>query len=127
MSQLKFFTDEHIGKAVVEQLRRRGIDVLRCEDVDMKGVDDSRLLEYATEHGYALLSMDDDVTTLHAECVKAGKLHCGIFYAPMAQFSGPQGIGPIVLFCAEWAELIGDDADDLAENIHNRLIYIPKQ
>jgi hypothetical protein len=126
MSKLKIFTDEHIGKAVVEQLQRRGVDVLRCEDVDMKGVDDRRLLEYAAEHGYALLSMDDDVTILHTEWVKAKKPHCGIFYAPMAQFFGPQGIGPIVLFCAEWADLIGGDADELAENIHNQLLYIKK-
>ena len=127
MSRLKFFTDEHMSKAIVEQLRLRGVDVLRCEDVGMKAVDDSRLLEYATENGYVLLSMDDDVTKLHAEWVKTGKRHKGIFYAPMTHFGGQAGIGPIVLFCAEWAALVGDSADDLAENIHNRLIFIPEQ
>ena len=126
MPILKFFTDEHVSKAVVEQLRHRGVDVQRCEDVGMRAVDDSRLLEYATENGYVLLSMDD-VTKLHAEWVKTGKRHGGIFFAPMTHFSGKAGIGPIVLFCAEWATLIGDSADDLPENIHNRLIFIPKQ
>ena len=127
MSELKLFTDEHISKAIVEQLRRHVIDVLRCEDVGMKAADDSQLLEYATENGYALLSMDDDVTRLHAEWVQAGKSHGGIFYAPMAQFWGQQGIGPIVRFCTEWAALIEDGAGTLAEHIHNQLLYIRKQ
>ena len=48
MSKLKIFTDEHIGKDIVEQLQRRGVEVLRCEDVGMKSVEDTRLLEYAT-------------------------------------------------------------------------------
>ena len=127
MSKLKIFTDEHIGKAVVEQLQRRGVDVLRCEDVGMKGVDDRRLLEYATEYNYTLLSMDDDLTIVHAEWIQAEKPHCGIFYAPMAEFGGQQGIGSIVRFCAEWAMLIEDDADALTENIHNQLLYVKKQ
>ena len=93
----------------------------------MKAADDNLLLEYATENGYVLLSMDDDVTRLHAEWVRAGKPHGGIFYAPMTEFGGQRGIGPIVLFCAEWVGLIGDDADEMAENIHTRLIFVPKQ
>lgn len=126
MPILKFFTDEHISKALIEQLRRRGVDVLRCEDVGMKAAHDSELLAYAAEHGYTLLSMDDDVTKLHRQWAEAGRIHSGIFFAPMVQFSGPQGIGPIVLFCAEWAELIGDDAAELESSIHNRLIYVSK-
>ncbi len=127
MSELKIFTDEHISKAVVEQLRQRRIDVLRCEDVGMKANEDSRLLEYATENGYVLLSMDDDVTRLHAEWMQTGRDHKGIFYAPMAQFSGQQGIGPIVLFCVEWAEQIERETVFLAERIFNQLLYIRKR
>jgi hypothetical protein len=127
MSELKLFTDEHVSKAIVEQLRRRGLAMLRCEDVGMKAVDDSQLLEYATENGYVLLSMDDDVTRLHAEWVQAGKRHGGIFYAPMAQFSGQQGVGPIVRFCTEWATLIEAGVGTLAEHIHNQLLYVKKQ
>lgn len=124
MSDLKFFTDEHIAKVIVNQLRQLDIDVLRCEDVGMKSADDSTLLEYATQNGYALLSMDEDVTRLHSEWVKAGKQHGGIFYAPMEQFKGQKGIGPIVRDCAEWTELIETGAGTLSEDIHNRLRFI---
>jgi uncharacterized protein (DUF433 family) len=127
MSKLKIFTDEHVSKAIAEQLQRRDIDVLRCEDAGMKTAADSELLEYATTNNYVLLSMDDDVTRLHAEWIEAGKNHGGIFYAPMAQFSGAQGIGPIVMFCEEWAELIEDGTGTLAENIHSQLLYVKKQ
>jgi hypothetical protein len=126
VSTLKFFTDEHIDRAIVEQLRRRGINVLRSEDVGMKGADDSVLLEYATQNGYAFLSMDDDVTGLHTEWLKSGRRHGGIFYAPMAQFKGQQGIGPIVRECTTLAELIDSGAGTLADDIQNQLYYIEK-
>jgi hypothetical protein len=70
--------------------------------------------------------MDDDVTRLHMEWLKVGKTHTGIFYAPMSQFYGQQGIGPIVLFCSEWAKLITDGTASLTQHIHNQLLYIRK-
>ena len=36
MSELRFFTDEHVHKAVVEELRKRGVDVVRVEDMGWK-------------------------------------------------------------------------------------------
>ncbi len=32
---LKFYTDTHVAKVVAVQLRPRGIEVIRCEDVGM--------------------------------------------------------------------------------------------
>lgn len=126
MSKLKFFTDEHIDKAIVTQLQLRGVDVLRCEDAGMKSATDAELLEYASQNGYALLSMDDDVTRLHAEQIREGKPHGGIFYAPMAQFQGQAGIGLIVRYCAEFAELIEGGAGSVVEDIHSQLVFIEK-
>lgn len=124
MSKLKFFTDEHISKVIVEQLRQRDIDVLRCQDVEMINTDDELLLEYATENGYAFLSMDDDVTRIHSHWLRMGKSHGGIIYAPMAEFQGQKGIGRIVSFCAEWAELIEEGAGSLEDDIHNHLLFV---
>jgi hypothetical protein len=127
MSRLRIFTDEHIDKAVVEQLRQRGIDVLRCEDAGMKSTDDSILLEYATQNGFVLLSMDRDVTRLAAQWATEGKHHGGIFYAPMAQFKGQAGIGSIVRFCTAWSARIENQLDTLSDNIHNQLLYVTKR
>jgi hypothetical protein len=92
----------------------------------MKSVPDEQLLEYATRNGYALLSMDDDMTRLNAKWRKENKHHCGIFYALMKDFQGQAGIGRIVRHCAEWVELIEDGAGTLEEDIHNQLHFIPK-
>ena len=126
MSKLKFFTDEHIDKAIAIQLQRRGVEVLRCEDVGLKSVADDDLLEYASKNGYALLSMDADVARLHSERITEGKTHGGIFYARMSQFQGQAGIGAIVSFCSEFAELIEGGAGDLNHDIHNQLIFVRK-
>ncbi len=115
-SKLKIFTDEHIDSAIVDQLRRAGIDVLRCEDIGMKSADDSELLTYAAQNGYSLLSMDDDVTRLHIEYMQAGKHHKGIFFAPMARFQGRDGIGPIVRYCKQHSYA----------DVRDRLLYVKK-
>ncbi len=127
MSKLKIFTDEHVSKAIVEQLQRRGIETLRCEEAGMKTADDRDLLEFAAEQGYVLLSMDDDVTRLHVEWLRTGKHHSGIIYAAMAQFSGQAGVGPIVRFCATWSDVIEDGVATLTEHIHDQLLYVRKQ
>jgi hypothetical protein len=127
MATLRIFTDGHIPRAVVDQLRLRGIDVLRCEDVGLKAASDRELLEYATERGYVLLSMDDDVTRLHAEWITAGRTHGGIFYAPMAQFQGQQGIGPLVLFCSAWNARLQQGGGTLEDHLHTQLLFITKR
>jgi predicted nuclease of predicted toxin-antitoxin system len=40
MDTLKFYMDTHIPKAVAIQLRNKGIDVVRCEDVGLTESDD---------------------------------------------------------------------------------------
>jgi hypothetical protein len=33
--KIKFYTDTHIAKAVAVQLRQKGVDIVRCEEVGM--------------------------------------------------------------------------------------------
>jgi predicted nuclease of predicted toxin-antitoxin system len=94
LATLKIFTDEHISSSIVEQLQRRNIEVLRCEDAGMKTSDDNQLLEYAATEGYVLLSMDDDVTRLHMEWLKVGKTHTGIFMRRCHNFTGNRVSAP---------------------------------
>jgi hypothetical protein len=91
----------------------------------MKSASDSELLEYATQNGYALLSMDDDVARLNAEWVKAGKHHGGIFYRRWSS-SKDSRVGPMVRECATLAELIEGGVGTLADDIHDQLHYIKK-
>jgi hypothetical protein len=50
MSVLKFYADTHIDKDVAIQLRKKGVDVVRCEDVGMAEADDEAHLDYAAQN-----------------------------------------------------------------------------
>lgn len=80
IASLKFYTDTHIPKAVATQLRLRGVEVVRCEEVGLAEVDDETHLKYATEHRRAMVSRDVDFLELHTEWLAEGKHHCGIFH-----------------------------------------------
>ena len=68
----KFYSDKHIPKAVAKQLRSRGVDIVRCEDVGLGDADDLTHLEYATREGCAVITNDTDFIRLHYDSSR----HC---------------------------------------------------
>ena len=44
MAKIKFYTDEHVSKAVVMGLRRRGVDVLTVPEAGTLGLSDEELI-----------------------------------------------------------------------------------
>lgn len=76
----KFYTDEHVPSIVVKQLRRRDVDIVRCQEVGLRKADDAEHLAYAVEHGYILVSRDEDFTMHHSQWMAEGKSHYGIVY-----------------------------------------------
>ena len=75
---IKFYTDEHVAKAVVQGLRQRGADVLTVSEAGLLGASDEEHLARAQTEGRVLFTQDDDFLRLHA----AGVEHTGIAYAP---------------------------------------------
>lgn len=78
MSQISYYTDEHIAKAVIYGLRQRGIDVLSVPEADMMGASDEVHLAFALTEGRVLVTQDTDFLRL----TTAGALHAGVVYAP---------------------------------------------
>jgi uncharacterized protein with PIN domain len=76
--QIKFYTDEHVARAVVRGLRQRGVDVLTVVEAGMLGASDEDHLERARKEGRVIFTQDDDFLRMHA----AGDTHAGIVYAP---------------------------------------------
>src|SRR5215813_1329895 len=76
--KVKFYTDEHVAKAVVRGLRQRGVDVRTVAEAGMCGASDQEHLELARKEGRVIFTQDDDFLRLHA----AGEEHAGIAYAP---------------------------------------------
>ncbi len=76
MAKIKFYTDEHVSKAVVIGLRRRGVDVLTVPEAGTLGASDEAHLRRAWEEGRVIFTQDDDFLRLAA----AGADHAGIVY-----------------------------------------------
>jgi hypothetical protein len=78
VSQIRYYTDEHVAYAVIRGLRQRGIDVLSVPEASMMGVSDEMYLSFAYAQGRVLFTQDADFLRLAA----AGASHVGIVYAP---------------------------------------------
>lgn len=74
---IRFYTDEHVARAVIQGLRQRGIDVLTVPEAGMMGATDEEHLALAHREGRVIFSQDDDFLRLAA----AGAPHAGIVYA----------------------------------------------
>jgi predicted nuclease of predicted toxin-antitoxin system len=118
---IKFYTDTHIAKAVAVQLRNRGIDVIRCEEVGMAEAEDSDHLEYAAREGRVMITNDEDFLALAATCGEQGKSHAGIMHC---HAQGEIAIGIIVREFMDYFELVAGGAATLQADIINRVIRI---
>ena len=76
MAEPRFYTDEHISKAVVAALRTNGVDVLTVPEARTMGASDEEHLQRATGDGRVLVTQDRDFLRLAA----AGMHHAGIAY-----------------------------------------------
>lgn len=75
--EIKFYTDEHVARAVVRGLRDRGADVLTVPEAGLHGASDRDHLERARQEGRVLFTQDADFLRLHSE----GIPHAGIVFA----------------------------------------------
>jgi predicted nuclease of predicted toxin-antitoxin system len=74
---IRFYTDEHVARAVVRGLRQRGVDVITVPEADLLGASDEEHLGRARAEGRVVFTQDEDFLRLHA----AGAEHAGIAYA----------------------------------------------
>ena len=77
MAEIRFYTDEHVSRAVISGLRQRGIDVLSVPEAAMLGERDEAHLTFALKERRVIFTQDTDFLRLAA----AGHAHAGIVYA----------------------------------------------
>ena len=77
MTNIRFYTDGHVSRAVIRGLRQRGVDVLTVPDAGMMEATDEAHLALAFEQGRVLFTQDTDFLRLAA----SGMPHVGIVYA----------------------------------------------
>lgn len=120
---LKFYTDTHIARAVAEQLRAKGVDIVRCEEVDMAEASDAAHLAYAAREGRVMVTQDADFAALHMEWLRTGRSHAGIMRIPPdLQGEAQKSFAVTELLFYHEAERAG--ALDIASDIRNQLIYL---
>ena len=67
---IKFYTDEHVPRALVRGVRQRGADVLTVAEADLLGASDEEHFERARIEGRVIFTQDDDFLRLHAAGVE---------------------------------------------------------
>jgi hypothetical protein len=78
VSEIRYYTDEHVARAVIRGLRQRGVDVLTVPEAEMMGASDEAHLALAFSQGRVLFTQDADFLRL----ASAGMEHSGIVYTP---------------------------------------------
>ena len=73
---IKLYTDEHVVPAVVNALRKQGLDILTAQEAQMLNAPDEEHLRFAISQGRSIFTQDADFLRLHARQIK----HRGIIY-----------------------------------------------
>lgn len=121
--KLKFYTDKHVPKSVSVELRKRGIDAVRCEEVGMGDASDEEHLEYAAREGRIIVTFDKDFKRIHAEWMSQSRTHAGIMFVSR-RLQGLDGVGRIVLTLIDYYDLIVGGAGTIEADIANRITFI---
>jgi predicted nuclease of predicted toxin-antitoxin system len=88
MERIKFYFDEHVPQAVADGLRRRGVDVLILQAAGRSGLPDAEQLDFASQQGRVMVTMDSDYLILAAQSIS----HTGIAYVK----PGTRSIGQLI-------------------------------
>jgi uncharacterized protein with PIN domain len=121
MAPLRFYFDTNVAKAAADQLRVRGVDVIRCEEVGMAAAKDIEHLQYATDNQRVLVSHDQDFLRLDQSWKATGKRHAGIFFL---QQSLQGDVGFVLKALIEYADFVEAGAATLEADIIDQVQYI---
>lgn len=108
---LSAYADEHVKAAIVEGLRRRGMDIVTAQERDQRQVEDERLLESSTAESRILLTNDVDFLRIDSRWRNSKRHHAGIVY-----WRQDLAIGVAVRRIVQYA--LGTDPEDAADTAH---------
>lgn len=93
MTQIRYYTDEHVSRAVIKGLRQRGIDVLTVPEAEMLSATDESHFEFAWRERRVIFTLDDDFLRLASKRTE----HSGVVYARQGRVSTGDMIRGLVL------------------------------
>jgi len=101
---MRIYCDENIESAIVEGLRRRGIEVIAPRDAGDLGKSDEYHLKRASELGAVILTHDVDFLKIAHQWHREGKEHRGILYAHPLDLSSGECIRMVELITQVFTE-----------------------
>ena len=120
---IRYYTDTHVPKAVALQVRQRGIDIVRCEELNLQDASDETHLERATQEQRTLISRDTDFLRLHLEWLKQERKHYGILFL-QDHLQGEKSVGIIVNALVTYYELVEGGAATVEADFVNQIYFI---
>lgn len=112
---LHLYMDVHVPAAIAEGLRRRGVDVVTCQEDGTSTHEDEALLQRSCELTRPLVSQDEDFLQLAQAWQATGRSFPGIIFMPQLA----AGIGRYI----EDLELIAKCCQ--AQEVENFVIHLP--
>ena len=107
--------DVHIPAAISEGLRRHHLDVLISQDDGTREVDDTALLQRATDLGRLLFSQDQDLLRIARQWQSTGRSFTGLVFAAQQGTSIGQ--------CIEDLELLVQCCTE--DEVASQVIFLP--
>ncbi len=87
MDKIRIYTDESVNIAVVEGLKRRGIDAFSARDMGNLGLTDQEQLIFANNQEAAIFSHDTDFLRIAVRWIKEERTHHGIIYCHQKDYT----------------------------------------
>jgi transcriptional regulator GlxA family with amidase domain len=79
---VRLYMDVHVPRAIADQLRRRGVDVLTAIEDAADQLPDDQLLERATELGRAIFTQDIRFKALAEQWQREQRDFAGLLFGP---------------------------------------------
>lgn len=112
---VQLYMDVHVRRAVTEELRQRGVDVLTAQEDGTGEIDDAQLLDRATALGRVLFTQDDDLLREAKRRQQSGQTFSGVIYAHQLNIT--------VGRCVADLELIAQDSEP--QEWLDSTVYLP--
>jgi predicted nuclease of predicted toxin-antitoxin system len=109
------YADHHVPAPITEGVRLRGVNVLTTEEDGTQRMEDSALLDRATELGRVLFTQDQDFLAEAARRQRSGITFAGVIYPPQDEALLGRYVRDLEILC-----LVGDP-----EDFADRVNYLP--
>jgi len=87
MGKIRIYIDESVNIAVVEGLKRRGIDAFSAREMGNLGLTDQEQLIFANNQEAAIFSHDTDFLRIAVRWIKEERTHHGVIYCHQKDYT----------------------------------------